>query len=507
MSSTESLARGFTVGGGSRRPALVLAIAAVAVLIVPMGVSGTPVLLPRIGADLGGSLAQLQWVVNAYNVAAASCMLATGVLADRYGRRRAFRVGAGLYVVSLVVTIAAPATVVIDVCRGLAGIGAAAIVTSMTAIVADEFTGPARARAFALVGVVIGAGLALDPTISGAIAQLFDWRTVFGVHAVIVGVALLGSLLLRESRNPSSVRFDVPGAAMFTTGLLLLTIGTIEGPRAGWLSPLTIVLFTGAMATLALFVGYEQRTANPMFDLRLFADRQFLTVNLVNIEFAFGFIGLLLLLPAFLSGVGGLGDGETGVRILFLTAPILLAPLLSGRLLAAGVELRFILAGSLAVIGLGAFGLTFLDADRTLWVLALPLIVTGLGVGSLNGVMDGAAVSTVPNQSSGMAAGMFNTNRLAAEASASVLVVTLIASFTRAQLERAPLPPEVDTATASDKLASGDVGQLFTDFPDAVPGFIDANVSAFHQVMWISTALAAFSVTAVLVLLRPRRPS
>jgi MFS family permease len=480
----------------------VLAVAAVAVLIVPMGVSGTPILLPQIGAELGGSLAQLQWVVNAYNVAAASFMLATGVLADQYGRRRVFRIGAGLYFVSLLVTILARSTMVIDVSRVGAGIGAGAIVTSMTAIVANEFEGPARAKAFSVVGVVIGAGLALGPTVSGAVSQLFDWRAVFVLHAVIVGAALLGSLWLRESRNRRDVRFDVPGAVILTGGLLLLTIGTIEGPNAGWRSTPTIGLFVGAVLALVVFVGYERRARNPMFDLRLFANRQFLTVNLVNIEFAFGFIGLLLLLPAFLSGVGGLSGGAIGVRMLCLTAPIFVAPLLSGRLLAAGVELRYILAGSLAAIGVGAFGLTFLGAHSAWWALALPLILTGLAVGSLNGVMDGAAVSTVPNESAGMAAGMFNTIRLAAEALASVLVIALVASFTRAELTGAALPSGLDTTKAANKLAAGDVKQLFTDFPPAVTTLTRANVSAFNEVMWISVVLAAVLVVAVLTLMR-----
>ncbi|MCG8917190.1 MFS transporter [Actinokineospora sp. PR83] len=504
MSSTESVPRpgaGDAARAHRTPPWLVLAVAAVAVVIVPLGVSGTPILLPGIGSELGGGLAQLQWVVNAYNVAAAATMLATGVLADRYGRRRAFRLGAGLYLASLVVTVLAQDTLVIDIARGAAGVGAGAIVTSMTAIVANEFAGPARAKAFGLVGVVIGAGLALGPSIGGAVAQVWGWRAVFTLHAVIVALGLLGSLVLSESRNRGGSRFDFLGAGLFTAALVLLTVGTIEGPQSGWGSPRTIALFAGAVLAFALFVLHERRTANPMFDLGLFADRQFLTVNLVNIEFAFGFIGLLLLLPAFLGSVGGLGDGPTGLRILLLTVPIFLVPMVSGRLSAAGVPLRVILAGGLALIGVGAFGLTFVVADSALWVLAIPLVVTGAGVGVLNGVMDGAAVSSVPNTSAGMAAGMFNTIRLAAESLASVVVVALVASFVHTRLTEAALPADLSATEAADKLAAGDVEQLFSRFPNLVPSLEEAHASAFHQVMWISVVVAAVSVVAVLVLL------
>ncbi|MEU9038381.1 MFS transporter [Streptomyces sp. NPDC048352] len=504
MTSTESvLPTGADDTPAHRGPSWpVLAVAAVAVVIVPLGVSGTPLLLPAIGTDLGGGLAPLQWVVNAYNVAAASTMLATGVLADQYGRRRIFRLGAGMYLVSLLATILAQDTLVIDVARAAAGIGAGAIVTSMTAIVANAFDGPARAKAFGLVGVVIGAGLALGPTISGVIAQLLDWRAVFGFHAVIVAVGLLGSLRLPESRNRKGSRFDFPGAGLFTVALLLLTIGTIEGPQSGWAGARTIALFAGAALAFVLFVVHERRTRNPMFELSLFSNRQFLTVNLVNIEFAFGFIGLLLLLPAFLFSVGGLGNGAAGLRILLLTVPIFLVPMVSGRLSAAGMPLRLILAGGLTLIGAGAFGLTFAEGDSPLWVLALPLIVTGAGVGVLNGVMDGAAVGSVPNTSAGMAAGMFNTIRLAAESLASVVVVALVASFVHTRLAQTPLPSDLNAATAADELASGDVKHLFAQYPDQAHTLASVHASAFHQVMWISVVLAAVSVAAVLLLLR-----
>ncbi|MFG2651217.1 hypothetical protein [Streptomyces sp. NPDC048436] len=169
---------------------------------------------------------------------------------------------------------------------------------------------------------------------------------------------------------------------------------------------------------------------------------------------------------------------------------------------AAGVPLRLILAGVLTLIGVGAFGLTFVEADSALWVLAIPLIGTGAGVGVLNGVMDGAAVTSVPKASAGMAAGMFNTIRLAAESLASVVVVALVASFVHTRLADASLPSDLNAATAADELAAGDVKQLSAQFPDQVPALARAHAAAFHQVMWISVVLAAVSVVSVLVLLR-----
>lgn len=484
---------------------IILAVVGVAVLIVPLGVSGTPVLLPAVSADLGASLESVQWVVNAYNVAAASLMLTAGVLADRIGPRRVFVGGAGLYFVSLVLSTLVSNILVLDVLRGIAGAGAGAIVTSGTAIVARHFEGQARASAFATIGMVIGLGLALGPSISGLLSEIVGWRGVFAVQAVLVGVALLGARLLPlfEGRAKAG-RFDVPGAVLFSGALIVFTVAIIRGPVMGWNAMQVVLLFIFSVVLFAFFIAIELRTADPLFDLRLFANRQFLTVNLVNLEFALGFIGLLLALPAYLAVTRGLDSGMIGLTMLGLTAPAFVMPNAAGALVRRGMAIRDVLAFGLGLMVLGAgITLAMVHADASIAWLFVSMIVTGSGVGILMGVMDGAAVSTVSESSLGMAAGMFNTVRLAAESIASVIVVAAVASFSRSFLTDS----DVDAATASsiaDRIASGN-----TDFGDGAPPtavIASAHDQALSGLAVMSGVLGVATIIVVYVLMRDREP-
>ncbi|OZD18157.1 MFS transporter [Rhodococcus sp. 06-156-3C] len=485
----------------SRSGGLILTIVGIAVLIVPLGVSGTPVLLPGISSDLGADLESVQWVVNAYNVAAASLMLTAGVLADRVGPRKVFVGGAGLYFISLVISTLATNIVVLDVLRGLAGAGAGAIVTSGTAIVARYFDGKQRASAFATIGMVIGLGLALGPSVSGLVSEAVGWRGVFAVQALLVGVALLGARLLPKFEGHTTTsRFDVPGAVLFSGALVVFTVAIIRGPVTGWDALQVVTLFVLSAILFTVFVVVELRTSDPLFDLRLFADRQFLTVNLVNLEFALGFIGLLLALPAYLAVTHGLESGLIGLTMLGLTVPAFVMPNIAGALVRWGVQMRHVLALGLGLMVFGAvLTLMFVHADTSLVRLLASMIVTGAGVGVLMGVMDGAAVSTVPEPSVGMAAGMFNTVRLAAESIASVIVVAAVASFSRSFLLRNDVEAQ-SAATVADRIASGNA-----DFGSSAPapGIIGAaHDHALHGLAVMSCILGLATIVVVYGLMR-----
>ena len=194
-----------------------LSIILLAIFVVPSSISGTALALPAIGADIQAPLTSLQWVVNAFNLAFACFTLAWGALADRLGRKRCFVAGASLYVVASVLSAVAESAWLLDVARGLAGIGAAAIFSCGIAILSTHFDGPARLRAFALFGTVAGLGVSLGPTLSGLLLDSVGWRAIFWAHAVTLVIVLLGSpLITRDGQLAErTARFDVPGATLF----------------------------------------------------------------------------------------------------------------------------------------------------------------------------------------------------------------------------------------------------------------------------------------------------
>ncbi|MFF9036695.1 MFS transporter [Streptomyces sp. NPDC014892] len=487
------------------RPGLTLLVVCLGVLIVPLGVSGTPVALPDIGRELGGDLASLQWVVNAYNVMAASLMMVAGSLADLLGRKKMFAFGAGLYAASLVATVLAPSVLVVDIARGVAGVAAAALMTSATAIVATTFDGAARAKAFAVAGMTLGAGLALGPTTSGLLVGALGWESVFYAHLALVVLSMLGLPFLSESRNPDAAGIDWPGTITFSLALVLFTLGIIQGPQDGWTSGTVLGLFAGSLVLVALFAVVERRHKAPMFDLSLFKERRFLGVNLLNVAFSFGFIGLLLVLPAFLIGANGASSQEAGLIMLLLTGPVLFCPLIAGKLVAGGVQMRVVLGAGLLLIAAGCAWLTVVHPDIGVLGLAGPLVVAGVGVGLIMGVLDGAAVSTVPPERAGMAAGMFNTIRLASEAIAAVVMVAALASMVRSRIADGLgryVDGGVSAGSAADQVASGDAPSLAADAPAALRDeFLDflsqGHTDALRIVLWASAALCALTAAVI----------
>lgn len=218
---------------GRGNPTLTLVAVCLAVLVLPASLTGTSVALPDISSDLHVGLAPLQWVVNAYNLAFACFMLGCGSLADIVGRRRMFAAGTALFAVSTLVSGATSSIVVLDVARAVAGLGAAAVMTSGAAILATTFEGPAQARAFAILGSSAGAGLALGPSSAGLLVNTFGWRSVFFSHLIISVLVLVAVPRMPESKNPGATKVDWTGTATFTLSLFCLMYAVVQGPQQG----------------------------------------------------------------------------------------------------------------------------------------------------------------------------------------------------------------------------------------------------------------------------------
>ncbi|MET9544677.1 MFS transporter [Streptomyces sp. NPDC006627] len=417
-----------------RPPWLPLAAILLAVFVVPMSISGTAVALPGIGADLDAGAAPLQWVVNAFNVAFACCTLVWGSVADIVGRVRAFTTGAALYAAASLASALASDVLLLDAARALAGIGGAAIFSCGSAILSTAYEGPARAKAFALFGTVAGVGVAVGPSLSGALLQSVDWRWVFAVHAVALAVVLVAvpavARSLPATPRPAGARVDVPGSAVFVVAMVLLTTAIVQGSQWGWGSAGVLGLFAGAAAALAAFAAVEKRRAHPMLDLGLLRDRRFLGLCLVPVAGSFGFVTMLTYLPSYLTEVTGRGTGAAGLLMVLLTAPMLVFPLLAAKLVARGVPALTLIYASLAALVVGDAALTVFGPDVSVAVVALPMIVTGAGMALAAGLVDGQALALVDPAKAGMAAGFLNTLRLGSEAVAVALYGSVLTTLT-----------------------------------------------------------------------------
>ncbi|WP_341719232.1 MFS transporter [Micromonospora sp. FIMYZ51] len=446
-------------------PAIVLVAVLLSTLALPVSLTGAAVALPDIGRELDAGLAAVQWVINGYNATFASFMLAAGALADLFGRRRVFAIGLAIFAGGGLFAVVADDILLFNALRAVAGVGAAAAATSAAAILAGTFHGAARTRAFSAFGTTIGAGLAFGPSISGLLIELFDWRAVFAVPAIAALLVLALVPLLPESRPSGAGRVDWPGTVSFTAALLLLIFGFVQGPEFGWADPRIVGAFVAVPVLLVIFVRVQRRRADPMFDLSLLANPQFVGICLAAATIVAVLVPLLVYLPSYLTTVLGLTPGAAGATLLLLTAPTVVLPLLGGALTRA-VPATLVIVVSVAVVAGGAAWATVLGPQVGTATLAGPLLSIGVGVGLSIGLLDALAIGSVAPHRAATGAGMINTSRLASETIAIAVVGAVLASTTAGRL--------------------------------ADPGFTDG----LRTVLWSMAAVATLAVASTAVLLR-----
>jgi MFS family permease len=476
-----------------RTPAwVVLLLVGVSVMLIPMALTGPAVALPSIGRDLRAGVGALQWVMNGYNLTFAAFMLATGALADRIGRRRVYRLGTGLFGLSALVCTLASSITVIHIARTAGGIGAAAAMTSGSALLAARFEGAARARAFAVFGTALGAGLAFGPFVSGALVAGMGWRGVFAIPAALGLLVAVAARALGESRNPVARPVDLAGTVTFTGGLFLLILAFVEAPARGWDSWLVICCLAGCLVLLAGFVLVEHLQRAPMFDLELLRYPRFVGVCAAATTLAFTLLPVVVFLPTYFSAVEGFSAVHAGAILLLFTGPTLIVPVLVGPLTEL-VPLRAQLVVAMLIVAGGDAWLTLgLAPHSGLDSLAGPLLVTGTGFGLTLAVLDGAAVSSVELGRAGMASGMFNALRLTADTAAIAVAGSLLITITTGILTgRVP-----DARTVADAVNTG----VFTESALAIGAF----TTAFHVVLWIAGGLALLMVPVLIATLSPR---
>ncbi|RKS06975.1 sugar phosphate permease [Nocardiopsis sp. Huas11] len=415
------------------RGGVVLAAVLLSTLVFPLSITGASTALPEMQAHLGGGLSAAQWVVNAYNACFAAFLVVAGSVADAVGRRRVYAVGVGLFLLSGVLVPFVQDVAGLVVLRAVGGVGAAAAVAGGTSLLAATFEGPARARAFGLLGTVLGAGTAFGPAVSGLLVQTLGWRAAFVAPALVAGAVLVLVPLLPSARGTGR-RIDLLGATLFTLGLLTLLAALVEGPERG--VPTAVGALAASALLLGAFVLVERGRREPLVDLALLTDRRFVAYALAAATFMAVLVPLLVYLPSYLIAVVGLSAAQTGLWLLMLTVPTLLLPTV-GAELAARLPHTAVVVGALVLCGTGALGLLVLGPDVTPVSLALPFVLVGAGVGLTNGLIDGLAVGAVPAERAGTAAGVFNAVRLTLETIAIAVVGAVLAVLTGGRLEGA----------------------------------------------------------------------
>jgi EmrB/QacA subfamily drug resistance transporter len=368
--------------------------------------------LPAIQKDLGGSFADLQWVIDAYALSLAALVLTAGSLADRLGRRRVFAIGLGVFSLASLLCALAPDPTFLNLARALQGVGGAIMFAVSLALVAQEFpAGPERGMAMGIYGATIGIAVAIGPLVGGLLTDGLGWEWVFLIN-VPIGIAAIAVTYwkLAESSDPNATRIDWGGLLSFSSALFLLVLGLVRGNDEGWGSPAIVLLLVGAGVLLAAFVAIEQRVREPMLPLSLFRRRAFTGVQLSAFAVSGSMFALFLYLTLYLQSYLGYSPIQAGLRYLPITiASFIVAPM--AGLALARVQARWLMSAGLALTGVGLLLMGGLGVDSEWTALLAGFVISGIGVGLLNPVIADVALSVVPKERSGMAAGINDTFR------------------------------------------------------------------------------------------------
>jgi len=366
--------------------------------------------LPVIRVDLGASIEELEWIVNAYTFTFAVFLLTGAALGDRFGRKRMFMIGVTIFTAASALAALAPSTDWLIAARALQGVGAAIVTPLTLTILSAAVSRERRGVALGAWSGIAGFAVAMGPLVGGLVVEGISWQWIFWLN-VPVGLLLLPlATQLHESHGPDRA-LDIPGVALGGLGLLGLVWGLVNGNADGWGSPQIVGALAAGVLLLAAFVAWELRSPAPILPMRFFRDRAFSAANGASLFMYFGMFGSIFLLTQFFQTAQGYSPLESGLRVLPWTAmPMVVAPIAGalsdriggGRIMATGLFLQaaglaWIAAVSTADVGYGA--------------LVGPFILSGIGMGMFFAPVANVVLSAVRPIEEGKASGANNAIR------------------------------------------------------------------------------------------------
>jgi EmrB/QacA subfamily drug resistance transporter len=455
----------------TQRWTLAVVCAATAMLMLDIAVVNTA--LSAMASDLDTGLPGLQWVVDAYTLPLAATVITAGALADRFGRRRLFSLGLGLFTATSLLCAAAQSITMLNVSRAAQGVGAAFMFAVSLAVLSNAFPRiEERIKALAAYGATMGGSFAVGPLVGGALTSGLDWRWIFLINLPLgLGCLWIVRAFVVESMDPRAPRVDRPGLVTLTGGLFLLVFALLRGNEEGWASATILASFGGAVALLCAFLAVEARVAHPMLPLRFFRNPSFTGAQVAAFGISASLFAMWLYMTLYLQQILGLSAIEAG--LVYLPGTILNF-LVAGATASVGQRIspRVLIAGGLALIGAGQALLTIVAADSSWWLFLPGLLVALLGTGMFNPAVSQVALSSAPPEQSGLAAGVNDMFRQAGIAVGVAALGALIPA-----------------------------GAAFGE------GSPQSYVDGLHDALWVGAVLAMAAAVATALLIRGHRPS
>jgi EmrB/QacA subfamily drug resistance transporter len=497
-----------------RSPWLTLLVLCSTLLVVNLDSTVLNVALPTLVRDLNATSSDLQWIVDAYALVFGGLLLVAGSLGDRIGRKRTFVAGLAAFAAGSAWAAFAGSVGMLIAARASMGIGAALMMPSTLAIIADVFPdGAQRQRAIGVWAGTSGVGFALGPIIGGLLLAHYWWGSIFLINVPIAIAALFSAVLLvPDSKNPAARRPDVVGALLSIAGIGLVLWAIIEAPANGWSSLRVAAPGAAGLALMAGFAAWERSSSHPMLNLRFFRARSFsCAVSSMGLV-AFGLIGSLFALTQFLQFNLGYSALDAGVRMLPIAAAVAVVSPMSALLVRIAGH-KLITAGGMLVIGAGLLQASQASVDSGYLGILPGLIMAGIGAGLAMPSVSGSVISSVPRAETGVGSATNGTFMQIGGAMGVAVVGSLLSSRYQSRMSDAlaqyhvpagiqhTILDSVGSALAVAERIGGVLGHLLTH--EARSAFI----SGSDLGMVVAAAVAFFGCFIALVALPSRPPS
>lgn len=406
----------------------VLAVVGIPVFMVTLDNLVVTTALPVIKHDLGASLTDLQWFVNAYTLSFAALLLTASAIGDRLGRRRIFLAGLALFTVASAACALATEPWMLIGARAIQGVGAAAVMPLSLTLLSAAVPADKRSAAIGIWGGISGLGVAVGPVVGGAVVDGLNWQWIFWLNVPIGVLALpFVARVLTESYGGSR-RFDVVGLVLSAAGLLGVVWGVVHGADDGWTSAPVLGGLVGGVALLIAFLVWESRSPAPMLPLRLFRIRAISVVNATSFTFSLGVFGAVFLLAQFFQVVQGYSPLDSGLRTLpWTAAPMVVAPI--AGLIVDRVGARVLIASgqALLAVALGWMALVT-TVDVTYGSYVVPFLLAGVGMGLTFAPTASVVMGAAAENDRGVASGTNNTVREVGVAMGVAVLASVFAS-------------------------------------------------------------------------------
>lgn len=469
--------------------------------------------LPALQDELGATVTEVQWVVESYALLLAALILVGGSLGDKFGRKRAFVVGTGIFALASIACAAAPDVKTLIAARGLQGIGGALLVPGSLALLNATFPRSERGRAIGLWSGFSAISSGLGLVLGGLLIDALSWRSVFWLN-IPVAIAAVGITLWRvpETRDEHAERIDWLGAFLGTLGLGALTFGLIESSNLGWNHATVLASVVIGLFSLLGFVGQEGTSDAPMMPLELFADRTFAVANLLTFLLWSALAGVMFLVPLNLIQVQGYTAAEAGLASLpFVLIMSTLSTWSGGLVDKYGPRTPMIWGSLVTALGLGLFAAPGIGGSY--WTTWFPAItVMGFGQTLVVAPLTTAVMTAVDTRHSGIASGVNNAvSRAAALLAIAALGPAILVGFShqlewRLALLALPDPVVADILLQAPKLAAVQVpaGLDATTSAQVAHAVDQAFIAAFRTIVLAFTSLAVVSAGVAAWSLRDR---